>query len=117
MEREVGPSIISIFEFLLSDHHAQSSQQDLFRRSTFLNHGNHSLSTLKTQYFTVQTYPPPLLISLPSDPKTYISQKRAPIGEHYPTLPLRKLITDQTRCHDNIKISIFVHSSFIFHYP
>ena len=50
METEVGPPNISIFEFLLNDHHAQikSTLQDLFRRSTFLHHGNHSLLTLKS---------------------------------------------------------------------
>ena len=50
METEVGPHNISIFEFLLNDHHAQikSTQQDLFRRSTFLHHGNRSLLTLKS---------------------------------------------------------------------
>jgi len=51
----MGPSIISIFDFLLNDHYAQveSTLQDLFRRSTSLNHGNHSPSTLKTSYLTV----------------------------------------------------------------
>jgi len=50
METEVGPHNISIFEFLLNDHHAQikSTQQDLFRRSNFLHHGNRSLLTLKS---------------------------------------------------------------------
>ena len=55
METLMGPSIISIFDFLLNDHYAQvkSTLRDLFRRSTSLNHGNHSPSTLKTSYCTV----------------------------------------------------------------
>jgi hypothetical protein len=44
MKTEVDLSIIPIFEFFLSDHHAQvkSTSQDIVRRSTFLCHGNHS---------------------------------------------------------------------------
>ena len=44
MKTEVDLSIIPIFEFFLSDHHAQvkSTPQDIVRRSTFLCHGNHS---------------------------------------------------------------------------
>ena len=62
IETRVGPSVISIFEFLLRAHHSQaeSTLQALFHRFTLLSPGNHSLLFVKTKYFTFQTCPPPL---------------------------------------------------------
>jgi len=89
METEVGPPNISIFEFLLNDHHAQikSTLQDLFRRSTFLHHGNRSLLTLKSNIVqSKHDHYHYLDLNQPPDPKIQIlPQKRAPLGEHFPT--------------------------------
>jgi len=65
IETRVGPSVISIFEFLLRAHHSQaeSTLQALFHRLTLLSPGNHSLLFVKTKYFTCRTCPPPLFIS------------------------------------------------------
>ena len=65
IETRVGPSVISIFEFLLRAHHSQaeSTLQALFHRLTLLSPGNHSLLFVKTKYFTFRTCPPPLFIS------------------------------------------------------
>ena len=83
IETRVGPSVISIFEFLLRAHHSQaeSTLQALFHRFTLLSPGNHSLLFIKTKYCTFRTCPPPLFISLLSDPKTQISQKTSSLQD------------------------------------
>jgi hypothetical protein len=54
METRVGPSVISIFEFLLRAHHSQaeSTLQALFHRLTLLSPGNHSLLFVKIFYIS-----------------------------------------------------------------
>ena len=54
IETRVGPSVISIFEFLLRAHHSQaeSTLQALFHRLTLLSPGNHSLLFVKIFYIS-----------------------------------------------------------------
>ena len=85
METEVGPSIISIVEFLLSAHHTQakSTLQDLFRRLIFLDHGNHFFRRSRQNIVQFKHVHHHYLDLNPLIPKNFISRrfqipKRAP---------------------------------------
>ena len=108
----MGPSIISIFDFLLNDHYAQvkSTLQDLFRRSTSLNHGNHSPSTLKTPYCTV-----PIVQTCrlnPLTPRLRSHKKRAPLGDPFRHCPC---VNSSSIKQDVTTISNLNIRSFLFH--